>query len=133
MKALTSEAEEAGGEAGVAADDLGDLVTDGEDRVERGGGLLKDVGDLVAAQGAQLFGRHFQHVPSPKKDAPAGIPGRGFRQQPGQRQTRHTFAAAAFPDNRQGFPARHGKADAFDRLHHPVFRGELDAQIANVE
>ena len=41
---------------------LGDLLADGEGRVEGGGGALREVGDPPAAQHAPILGRHGEHV-----------------------------------------------------------------------
>ena len=40
----------------VEPDAFGDLAADGEDRVERGGGFLENVGDAAAAHGAEFGG-----------------------------------------------------------------------------
>ena len=46
----------------VEVEGLGDLASDGEDGIERGGWFLKDVGDLGASNGAEVTGGHFQDI-----------------------------------------------------------------------
>ena len=46
----------------VEVEGLGDLASDGEDGIERGGRFLKDVGDLGTPNGAEGPGGHFQDI-----------------------------------------------------------------------
>ena len=48
--------------AALELQDLGNLVTNGEQRVERGHGLLEDHGDVAAAHFAQLRLVHAQQI-----------------------------------------------------------------------
>src|SRR5512132_3981321 len=70
---------------------LGNLFTDGEDRVERGHWILEDHGDVVAANLAHLGVRQLQQIPAIENDPPTNdFPRR--RDQPHDRKRRDRLA-----------------------------------------
>ena len=81
----------------VQSDGLGNLLTDGIDRVERGHRNLKDHGDLVAAQGSHFALIEIEQVATVEDDLAAGNTPRGG-DEPHQSERRCRLSAAGFPD-----------------------------------
>ncbi len=117
----------------VQLDGLADLVADGEDRVERGAGLLEDVGDLRPAQVAQLIFAHAQDVAALELDAAGDVARRRRGKQAREGQRADAFAAAALAHDGERFAGGHGEGNAVDGLDRRVRRAEVDAEIFNVE
>ncbi len=91
------------GNAIVPADRLGQLIADGEDRIERTHRLLEDHGDALAADGAQLRGAGGQQILALEEDL-AAEHARGWRrQQTEDREGRDALAAAGLADEAEDF------------------------------
>ena len=98
---------------------LGDLVADGEDRVQAGHRLLEDHRDAVAADVAHLRERQIEQVPAVEHDLAGGdAAGRRHQAHHGERQ--HRLAAAAFADDAE-------RAAAIDRDVDAIHRGDVAA------
>jgi hypothetical protein len=82
---------------------LGDLVPDGEDRIERGQRVLEDHGDLPAAYPAPVALGHPQQV-APVQGHRAGDPGRRGVEDTHHRQRGHRLTGPGFPKQGKGFP-----------------------------
>ena len=107
------------GGAVVRAHRLGDLIADGEHRVQAGHRLLEDHRDAVAADVAHLRRRQVEQVPAVEHDLPGGdAAGRRHQAHHGQRQ--HRLAAAGLADDAEG-------AAAIDRDVHAIHRGDVAA------
>ena len=76
--------------------DFGDLLADGQHRVERGQRLLEDHGDLLAAKVLDLALRPWRGSPRHRCGSSPRATLRRFGQQPQQRQRGHRLAAAGF-------------------------------------
>ena len=95
---------------------FGDLLAHRQHRVQAGHGLLKDHGDLVAAQAAHVVVAHLQHVmhlalaigqQGLARKFPAGVAG----QQAHQAQGCERFATAGLAHQGQGLSVVEVKAD----------------------
>ena len=117
----------------VQVDRFSDLGADGKNRVQRSARLLKNIGDLVPANVAQLPRRHLQDIFAFEQNLAGGVTRRWLWKQPRQSQTRHTFATAAFPHHGERFAFRERQADSADRVHDPVFGVKLNREIADFE
>ena len=89
------------GRSSVQRHRLGDLVADGQHRIERGHRLLEDHRDLVAAHVAHRLFVELQQIASVELDSAAGDAARRIGHQPHQGQRGHALAAAGFADDRQ--------------------------------
>jgi hypothetical protein len=110
-------------------DGLANLEADGEDWIERCSRFLKNVGDLLPAQRAELVLPHGQHVPAFELDPPGDIPRRRRGQEPRQGQRGDAFSAAAFAHQGERLAGVHRKRDAIDGFHRIFRRTELHGQI----
>ena len=103
------------GSALVQDQHLGDLVADGEDRVQRGHRFLKDHADLVAANVAGLILTDRQQVDiavlALEHDPAAGELRPRQICQPHDRQRGHAFARPAFADDGDGAALRRVEAE----------------------
>src|SRR5262245_8510673 len=117
----------------VDAKGLHQLVADGEHRVERGLGILEDHGDPPPAHPAHLAVALGHEVLALQEDlAPDDASRRpGQKAQDGERRHRLAAAGLAHETERLAFPER--QAHAADRAHHAPARGEMGAQIAQLE
>src|SRR5690606_2493383 len=116
----------------VGAPGLGDLLADGEDRVERGHRLLEDHADAAAPDPAQLRGRHRDEVLALEQDPP-GNPGRMPRQQAEDRQAGDGLAAAAFADHAEALAGADPEADITGDRDKVVAASKADCQVAYFE
>ena len=120
------------GNALVDAQRLGQLVADGEKRVERGHGILKDHADLVAADLAEHFGREPRQIRSVKDH----LVRRNFgvvRQKVQHGEHRNALAAAAFADDAHGLALVHVQIHAANGLHLADVDIERRPQVFNVK
>src|SRR5882724_6136047 len=95
---------------------LGDLLADGENRVERSHWILKDHRHVVAAHTAHLGVGKLQKVATLKKN----LTGDDFsrrRYQPHDRKSRDRFSATAFADQPKQFSTIEIETDTLDRAH----------------
>src|SRR5262249_32169228 len=117
----------------VQADDLGDLIADGVNRIERRHRLLEDDGDLLAAEPLHVRRPERHDVPpAPENSAVDDAPGRrGNELEHGHRSD--GLAAAGFSHQAQLLYALDGKMHAVDRVHRSLVGGEVRLQPANFE
>ena len=108
-------------EAHVLADRLGDLVADGERRVQAGERVLEDEPDLLAAQLADAVVVELEDVDPVEDDRAGDDPARRVRDEPGDRERGHALAAAGLADEAERLAVLHVEADVVDRLHDPVW------------
>ncbi len=115
-------------EVAVRPDLLGDLVPDGEGRVEAGHRLLEDHGDLVTADLAEVRRGEAHEVPSLEAGRPAG-PAAPRGQQSHDGQGRDGLARPALAYQAQGLPPRNGETGVFHHREPLAVRQELDAEV----
>ena len=87
---------------------LGDLMADGEHRIECAHRLLKDHADAAAAHPAHVGLAELHQVATLEQNL-AGAPAAAPRQQPEDRQRGERFAAAALADDADGLARHHGE------------------------
>src|SRR5262249_30548827 len=111
---------------------LGDLLADGEDRIERGRRLLEDHGDAAAAQVGERARPHVEDLVALQPDAarPARTP---LRMQAQDRAQGDALARARLAQDPQGLAALEVEAHAGHGMHGAVGRGEGDVEIAHLE
>ena len=117
----------------VHLEHLGQLIADGEHRVEGRHGFLKDHADAVAPDAANLLGRGFEQVLAVEQNLPSGKDGRGHGQQPQNRKGQHALAAARLSDDAQHIPRGHRQADVVHGAHRALGRLEVGAQVVDVQ
>ncbi len=101
----------------VQGDDLRDLVAHAQNGVERGHGVLKDHGYLVAADLPQFRVLHLQDVPTIEQDL-AGFHNRRRRWQQAQDgKRRGGFSGAGLAHQAKRFALFNGQIDPVDRLN----------------
>ena len=103
-----------GGAAVMRAHRLGDLVADGEHRIEAGHRLLKDHRDAIAANVAHLRQRQVEQVPTVEHDLTSGDAAR-WRHQTHHRQRQHRLAAAGLTDDAERAATTDRDVDAIHR------------------
>ncbi|MNE67979.1 hypothetical protein D3C80_1636180 [compost metagenome] len=86
---------------------FGNLPPDLEYRIERGHRLLKNHRNPVAADAADFFGRHLQHILALKTNLAGGDPADPLRQELHNRQRGDAFATAGFTYNPKRLPFAH--------------------------
>ncbi len=91
----------------MAEQRFGNLVADGEQRVQAGHRLLEDHRDFVAAHAAHVAFRQIEDVAAAEHDSPFGS-AHVLLQQAHDRQGRHALARAGFTDDRHRL-ARHDR------------------------
>ena len=96
----------------VQANRLADLITDGKNRIQRGHGLLKNHGDLVAADFAHLLVAQLEQIMAAIENLPADDLSRRRRNQTHNGERRHALATTGLADESEGFPFRYVKTDA---------------------
>ena len=117
----------------MGEDDLGQLLADREDRVERGHRVLEDHRDPAAAQLAEVVRFHLDEVGALEQDRAAGNVAGGLRQEAEDRERRHALAAAGFADDPDRLVGRQVEGNAIDGMDASGRGGELDAEIADRE
>ena len=137
-RAIAFSAASAASSPAVLADHLGDLLADGEHRVEAGHRFLEDHRDLVAAHLLQGFFRQLRQVAvgpvaAPEADgtgvdAPAVEVGEA---KDGHRG--HRFAAARFANDGDAFARRHRKGKVVDGCQLAALGLKADAQVLDAE
>ena len=111
----------------VGANGLGDLAANCHDRVERSHRLLKDHGDLAAAQGAHgLVGQTDEF---PALPADGSLDARRGTEQSENGQGGDAFARAGLADQAQDLAAPQSEAYAANNFR----SAEADAEVANFE
>ena len=117
----------------VKHEGFGDLVADLQDRIERRHRLLKDHGDIVAADGAHLGFAEGHEVAAEQPDAAADDFPRGPRNEPHDRQGRDALAATGFADDAEHLAGMHRIGDVVDGAHDPVAIVEIGSQIVDLQ
>jgi hypothetical protein len=112
---------------------LGDLPANRQHRVERGHRILKNHGDAVAADVAQLIFTQFQQVLTVEQDfAVDNLAGR-LRDQPDQRHHADALAGAGFSHDRHGLTLVDTVRDSIDGMNHAILREELRAEVLHFQ
>jgi hypothetical protein len=111
----------------VDADRFGDLFADGHDRIKRRHRLLKDHGDVAAAELAHGFGIEGEKIASVELDAP--IDGGCGIEQAQNSESGDGFSGTGFSDETEGFAFGNIERQAPDGR-----RGaEMDGEIIDAE
>ncbi len=95
---------------------LRDLISNREDRIERGHRLLKDHGDPVPPDSPHVGHGKLEEVCSTKVNPPMDDPSRWFRYEAHDRESRHTLATAGLADQPQSFSPIQIEAHIIDGL-----------------
>lgn len=112
---------------------LGDLVADGERRVQARHRLLEDHRDLVAADVAQLLRRHVDQVPALVQH-PSGRGARvRVRQQPQHREARDALARTRLADQAHDLTGPDVEGHARDDVRPPAIGQEVDMEIVDLQ
>ena len=100
----------------VELEGFADLETDGEDRIQGGGGFLENVGEFAATGLAKNIGRTGKKVGAvfPSGRASQGA-GRRRGGETGESKGGGGFAGTAFADDSDGFPGIDGEGEVVDR------------------
>ena len=114
-------------------DHLGDLVTDGKDRIKRCHGFLKNHGDFVAANLSQLPLREGEQVGSVKADTPAFDTRWGTLEQTQNAHGGDTLAAAGFADQSGDPLGRKREAKAVDGVERTCFGIKYNGKVFNLQ
>jgi len=118
--------------AQVQLERLGDLVADGQHRVQGGHWVLEDHGDLRPAQQTHLFRVELHQVPAAEYHRIGlDLAGR-LGDQPHNREGVHTLAAAAFPHNAQGFALIQRVGDAIHGINRPLLRVKFGVEVLDL-
>ncbi|MNL65381.1 hypothetical protein D3C87_1897090 [compost metagenome] len=112
----------------MGLDGLGDLVADGEDRVEGRHGVLEDHRRGPAAQPHQVVPAGLGHVNAVEPQLGRADFGRGG-QEAQQGAAAHRFARAAFAHNAQALALIDGEADAAHGVHRAAILAEADPEV----
>jgi hypothetical protein len=121
------------GDVAMHEQGFGDLVADGEHRVQRGHRLLEDHRDLLAAQLAHLAFAEAEEVAALEQDLPVRHPAGGLGQQAHDAQRRHRLAAARLAHQGDDLAGADIIGDAFDGPDDAARGDEMDMQVANRE
>ena len=116
----------------VEPDPLGDLATDGQCRVQRGHGVLRDEGDLVAPDLTHGLLVQSGQVPPQQGDGPPGHMTVG-RQQPHDRQPGGALAAPGLAHNPDALALGHLEGDAVHGHHGTCSHVEFGAEVLQLE
>ena len=118
----------------VQPEHLGDLVADGEDRVEGGHRLLEDHGDPVAPDPAHLVVGAAPAGPAPRsRISPRDDPAGRVRDEPHDGQGRHALAAARLADDAERFPPVHVQVDPVHRRRDALVGDEVGFQAPDFQ
>ena len=117
----------------VEADGLGNLVADGEHRVQRGHGLLEHHGDLVAADPPHLLVLQLEQVLSAVEDLAVRHPSGRRRDQPHDGEGRHALAATRLAHEPQSLARLDGEVQPVHRRKLAVGGHERSVEILDFE
>ena len=95
---------------------FGDLVADGEHRVEAGHRVLEDHADPAAPDPAERLALEREHVGVAQPDRAAGLDPARRRHQPEQREAGEALPAARFADQRERLAPVEREADPVHRI-----------------
>ena len=110
---------------------LGDLLADGEHRVERGHGVLEDHSDPVPANlGHLLFGQREQVAVAEKHAPAADLP--GWVDEPQDRERGHALAGAGLADDAEDLAGLDGEREAVHGFEQTGAQPEMSAQVLNL-
>ena len=112
---------------------FGDLMANGQHRIQRRHRLLEDHGNGVAANLAHLGFRQLEQVAALEDHPSVDRSPRRRRDQAQNRQRRNALAAAGLADDGERFASLHRKRHAVDGAHHAVAREEICLQALHVE
>ncbi len=114
-------------------DDLGDLVADGERRVERGHRLLEDHRDSVATQLSHRGFGELQQIDAVEHDLAARDTSWRIRDEAHDRQSGHALPAPGLADNAERASRFDAEADVVDRGKLATFGRERGPKPPNLE
>ena len=117
----------------VQAHRFGNLVADGEDRIERRHRLLEDHRDVVAPDRAHSLVRQHGDVFALVEDFPADDPPGTLGQQLDHRERGDALAAAGFADQPHRLARFDAECHPIDRSDLSIAREEGGLQVANFE
>ena len=112
---------------------LHDLLSDRQDRIERGHRLLEDHGDVASAHRAHLVVGEIEQVAPLEQDAARGNAGGVLGQQPHDGERGNRLAAAGFADDGHDLAAVDAVGNAVDRADGAARGLEADVQILHLE
>ena len=107
-------------------DHLGHLATDRIDGIQRGGGLLEDIGNLTPTHLAQFGIGGLEQILPLKHDIATLIDCWGRGEKSCDRESCHTLAATALTDYRKSLSTADFQGDSFDGWNHSIRGGESD-------
>ena len=126
---VTRSAQRPAAEPAMIVGRLGDLVADGEQRVQRRHGVLQDGGDPTPADRNHLLRALRQQILPFELDAASHDAG-ARREQAHERVTDRRLAGAGLADETECLARLQGEADGVDRLHHA---GAPEAEIVGLQ
>ena len=115
----------------MQANDLGNLFADAHDRVQRRHRVLKDHGDIFAADFAHLLFLQPQQLAPLKPDFTAFHSRRRLRQNPQNSLCNRCFACARFTDETDGLALFKFKGNIVDRVDDLALGGVFHGQVAH--
>ena len=108
---------------------LGELITDGQERIQRGHGILKDHRDPVATQLAQAFSACVDEVFAFETDGVRTDDCRWGWDQSEDGQVQHGFSRAAFADQTGGGAWLDAQIHSVDSFHQAIRCREVGLEI----
>src|SRR5215218_1222752 len=120
-------------EIGVRRQDLGDLLLDRGDRVQRAHRVLEDHADLLAPDVEHGLLAHRHDVAAVELDGATDDARRRVGQQAHDRERRQRLAAARFAHQRHRLAGADLERQAVDRLHLTAAREQRGAEILYIE
>ena len=117
----------------METDAFGNLAVDRVNGIERGRGLLKNIRDATATNGADLFLAHSQNILALEKDSAIGELRWRRGKKAGEGEGGDALSAATLTNDGQRVAVRHRKRRVFYGIEHAVFRSEADGEIFNFE
>src|SRR5690349_5933183 len=119
--------------AGVHARDLGDLVSDGEDRIERGHRLLEDHRDAIAANATDAGIVELQEILILEHDATSGLDTTRLLDETENRERRDRLATPRFADDAERLACADREGHAIHSARHAGAGVEVRAEIGDGE
>ncbi len=119
--------------AEMEAGDFGELLADGEKRIERGHRVLKDHGDAVAADVGELALRKRKQIAAFENGMAADNLSRGLRNEAENCQAGDAFAGTAFADDAERFAGLNIQRNAVDGADDAVVGVKFDAEVVDFE
>ncbi len=112
---------------------FGDLVADGEDRVERSRRFLEDDRNVIAAHRPQLAARQRDEIAALEADRAAGAHHAAFIDQPQHCERQHRLAAPRLTHQADSLAGAHLEIHAVNRARQAFGRAEGYAEVPDLE